>query len=98
VKAIGQPNIHADGQTTGADGSDRFLANGHRMLPQRPPKAGIEPHAVLPERWLIIVNDAGESYGVLHKRSVMAGLGSIFPVREKVRRHAEIRLACSVTS
>lgn len=83
MEAIGQPNIHVDGQTASADGSDRFLANGDRVRPERLPEAGIEPHAILPKRWLIIVDDTGERYGVLHERPVMAGLGSIFPIREK---------------
>src|SRR4051794_1056312 len=53
------------------------------MLPQRTPKAFVEPNAVLPEGGLIVVHDTGKGNGILHECPILSTLGAILPVGEE---------------
>ena len=97
MQAVGEPDVDVQGQRAGANCPDGLLADRDRMLTEGPPEAFIEPNTFLPERPLAFICRGCKGYRVLHKGAVLPELCSGIAVRN-VRRQAEIRRACSLTS
>src|ERR1700712_4412057 len=96
VQSVRQPNVNVDCETASTNRAKGFLAYWNGMFLERSPKAGIQAHAVLPEGWLGVVDDARKGNGVLNKSTIVAQLCSVFAIgeeREAARGNAA-RLLC----